>query len=371
MTKILILGGYGYTGRLIARHLLKESNAKIVLAGRNPDKAQALADQLNSEFSGKRVTTECVDAAEAHSLRAALNGVDMLLVAAPTTQYAETVIHTAMETRVDYLDVQISAKKLAVLRSLSGEFEKAGLCYITEAGFHPGLPSAMVRLAAGHFDRIENAITACYLNLGPNLPYSEAVDELMEAFKEYRGEVYKEGRWTKSGSYNLRKIDFGGELGIRTCYSMFFEELSALPEMYPSLKEVGFYISESHWLVDWVINTLVMLALKIAPTRAVRPFGKFLWWGMQTFPKPPYRVELLIEAFGMKDGQLARYRTSIKHADGYELTAIPVVACLLQYLDGSARKPGLWMMGHLVEPVRLMDDMQRMGIEVSTTIQAV
>jgi hypothetical protein len=51
------------------------------------------------------------------------------------------------------------------------------------------------------------------------------------------------------------------------------------------------------------------------------------------------------------------------------LTAIPVVAFVEQYLDGSARKPGLWMMGHIVEPVRLMKDMEAMGANIETEIK--
>lgn len=98
--------------------------------------------------------------------------------------------------------------------------------------------------------------------------------------------------------------------------------------MFPWLKEVGFYISETHWLLDWVINMVVMLGLKIAPKHSVRPLGKLLWWGMKNLPKPPYRVELQVHASGVKNVKRAQVRASITHADGYELTAIPVVVFL-------------------------------------------
>jgi len=60
-----------------------------------------------------------------------------------------------------------------------------------------------------------------------------------------------------------------------------------------------------------------------------------------------------------------RLKTALYHRDDYIFTAIPVVAMLKQLLDG-ARKPGLWMMGHLAEPTRLLEDCERMGIEVET-----
>lgn len=368
MTKILILGGYGFTGRLLVHHLLDQTRAEIVLAGRHVEKAQTYSDQLNTEFNDSRVSAIYADAASRQSLEVALHGVDLMLVAAPTTQHASTVVRASLDCGVDYLDVQYDASKVAVLRSLASQIEDAGLCFITEAGYHPGLPSALVRYAATQLDRLDTAVTAGYLNMGRNLPYSEAVDELMEAFRNYQGQVFKDGAWTKTGSYEIRKVDFGGEIGVRRCFSMFFEELRDLPQMYPSIQEVGFYISETHWLVDWVITPLVLLGIKLAPNRGIRPLGKFMWWGMQTFPKPPYLVMLRIQASGEKGGKPAAIEASLSHSDGYELTAIPVVACLMQYLDGSARRPGLWMMGQLVEPLRLFEDMRRMGVEISTVI---
>ncbi len=359
---ILILGGYGYTGRLLAKHLLEQTKHKVIIAGRHLDKARALAARL----SNKRISARQVDASDPGSLEAALRGVDHLLVAAPTTHHTLTVVRAALEAGVDYLDVQLSDEKLKILHAHEKLIKRKQLCFVTEAGFHPGLPSAMVRFAASQLDCLESALTAGYLNIGGDIPYTEAVDELMELFLNYQAQVFRNGQWTKPGSYDTRKFDFGKDIGRRDCYSMFFEELRDLPRLYPSLKEAGFYISSTGWLSD-TISMLVLLGLKIAPHRGLKPLGRLLWWAMTKLPRPPYRVVLQVEAQGRKNGRPLQVRTRIEHADGYELTAIPVVALLMQY--AKVRRPGLHLMGHLAEPQRLFRDMQKMGVRVATDIE--
>jgi len=359
---ILILGGYGSTGKLLAKHLLQQTDHHIILAGRNLEKAAELARQLNDV----RVSTRRVDAADMDSLRNGLNGVNFLLVASPTTHQSQMVIRAALDASVDYLDVQLSDAKLEVLRSCESEIIKKGLCFITEAGFHPGLPSAMVRYAAGKLDSIESALTAGYLNIG-NLPYTEAVDELMEGFIHYQAQVYKNGAWTKPSSWHMHKFDFGAQIGKRDSYSMFFEEMRALPEMYPTLKNTGFYISGSNWIADLLVTPLVMIGLKLFPKSGIRPLGKLMWWAMGK-AKPPYCVLLKVEAQGTLNGRLTKVQARCEHEDGYELTAIPVVALLMQY--ESMRKSGLHMMGHLPEPEQLFKDMEKMGATIGSSIEA-
>ena len=361
--KILILGGYGYTGRLLAKHLLAETKNEIIIAGRHLDKAQTFADELRD----KRAAARQVDAADSASLKKALRGVDFLLVAAPTTHHTEAVICAALEAGADYLDVQYSSAKLDILHAHANEIKRRGLCFVTEAGFHPGLPAALVRFAAGRMECIEAAQVAGHLNMGTSLPYTEAVDELMEGFINYQAQIYKNDAWTKSSSYDIRKFNFGEGVGKRDCYSMFFEEMRALPGMVPSLKEVGFYISGAGWLSD-TITMIVLLGLKIAPKRGLRPMGKLMWWAMTKLPQPPYVVALQLEAKGQLNGCPVQVRVRAEHEDGYEFTAIPVTAFIMQY--NQVRRPGLHMMGHLAKPDRLFADMAHMGVRITSNIEA-
>jgi saccharopine dehydrogenase (NAD+, L-lysine-forming) len=223
----------------------------------------------------------------------------------------------------------------------------------------------MIRYAASKLDCIESARTAGYLNIG-DLEYTEAVDELMEAFIHYQAQVYKNGAWTRSGSWDTRAFDFGNGIGKKNCYSMFFEELRRIPEMYPTLRDTGFYIAGSNLMADLILTPIVMVGLKLAPKRGIRPLGRLMWWAMNQ-SKPPYRVVLKVEATGQFRGRPAQVEASIEHEDGYELTAIPVVALLMQY--DKVRQHGLHMMGHLAEPDCLFRDMEQMGVRVTTSIR--
>ena len=71
-----------------------------------------------------------------------------------------------------------------------------------------------------------------------------------------------------------------------------------------------------------------------------------------------------MEAHGQKEGKAKTMEVTLYHQDAYMFTTIPVAGCLLQYLDGSIRKAGLWTQANIVEPNRLMNDMERMGVHI-------
>ena len=98
---ILILGGYGNTGRLIAELLLQETDVTLVVAGRSLPRAEELARLLNESRPGNRVHAVYADAAQAHTLLEALQGVEMLVVASATTEYTKQVAEAALEAGAD------------------------------------------------------------------------------------------------------------------------------------------------------------------------------------------------------------------------------------------------------------------------------
>ena len=371
-TRMLVLGGYGTAGAMLARLLLEQSDAEVVVAGRSAAKADALAAELAVAFGPRRCSARCVDAADPRSLDAAFADVDLVVVASSTLAYVRTVAEAALRAGADYYDLQLSVRaKFEVLEGLRERMERDGRCFITDGGIHPGLSAAMIRALLPAFSRLERADCSGLMRVDWNaFAFSTStIHELIDEFRDYRIEALRDGVWAKVPSRAAqRKIDFGPPWGRQTCALMVLEELPRLAQSLPELRECGFYVSGFGPAVDYLVLPLGMLALKVAPERLGPSYARLLAWTLKATSRPPYETVFQVEAEGVAAGpgvtrRLARLR--VAHGDGYYLTAAAAAACLLQYLDGSIRRPGLNLQGLVVEPGRFLTDLQNMGATVS------
>ena len=187
---------------------------------------------------------------------------------------------------------------------------------------------------------------------------------------EYRREELRDGVWaTVAWRDATRTFDFGAPFGRERCAVMSMEELRRLPELIPSLRDCAFYVSGFGPVVDDVVMPVGYAMLKLAPDVLGRPYARLLTWALRTFGESPYgtvwQVEMQGQAAGA-DGARARAGLRLLHEDGYWLTAATAAACLLQYLDGSLRVPGVHLQALAVEPARLLGDLQRMGVRLES-----
>lgn len=364
---ILILGGSGNTGEKIARLLLEYSNVSLILAARNADKLRLTVNNLGNP---ERVSWTTVNAQDKRSLVSVFHEADMVISSASTAQFTGVIAGACREAKCDYLDLQYSSTKVSILKSMAKDIAAAGCCFISEAGFHPGLPAVLVRYADQQISDLETA--NIYSAISADWRHANITEatrrEFVRELMDYESTILENGKWKEVSAWkssNFRRIDFGEQVGEKTCVPMFFEELRDLPSMLPTLQNTGFYITGFGWLTDMIIMPLVMVLMKLAPDRLEKPLANWLFWSMAVTSKPPFYTMLKLDARGRADGQPRHLDLTLFHEDGYWFTAIPVVACLIQYLEDNIRTPGLHWMGHIVKPERLLEDMQRMGIQLT------
>lgn len=368
--RLAILGGYGNAGLPLARLLLQWTDVHLCLAGRSPEKAQSAAQQLNGSFSGERVSGTGTDARDPIRLQALFNDVDMVVVATSDADTAGIVATEALRRGIDYLDILLSSpEKHRMLRRLQPEIQQRGCCFITDGGFHPGLPAAMIRYASRYFLTLRRARVAGLIRLNwQALHFSpETEAEFFREITAQKPQYYRDGEWRDARMLradDYPRFDFGSPFGKRYCVPLYLEEMGLVARDFPSLEEAGFYVAGLNWFVDWLAFPLAMAWRKLLPGAGDRAMKQLMSWGLRRFSRPPYATMLQLSADGLSDAGETRFELTVSHHDAYQLTAIPVLACLIQYLSGEIRRPGLWWMGHAVAPDAFFKLMKRAGAEV-------
>ena len=259
---ILILGAYGGTGKVLCRRLLEETDVNLIVAGRRADNARALAEALNRECAGQRAAYVFADASDRQSLAKAFSGVSMVLDATAAIPHVQAIAEETLSAGADFLDFHFERKIFPLLQDLEPSIRAAGRCFITQAGFHPGLPAPFIRYAARFFDSCKAATIGMAMN--QEIEKAESIYELVDMLADYKADIFENGAWRAASATDVRTFDFGVRFGPRICYPIQLEEMRALPDML-HLEQTGVYVAGFNGFVDYFVIPLAMLLFRIKP----------------------------------------------------------------------------------------------------------
>ncbi len=360
--RALLVGATGYAGRKLARYLLKDTDATVILSGRSRAKLEELQSSLRTHDPADRFELLELDAENLDA--AAPVEFDLLVNATAEGPHNASLIQFCLDHQADWIDLQMTNELLSPPTGLRSEVERTGCRFVIQAGFHPGLIAALVRYAAQQMDAMDSAIVGSVIRDKAGLPYTSGVAELVESFRDYKSEMYEDGRWQKLKYAEYPKIEFEHGFGKLLTYPVEMPELRRLPELLPNLKSTGFFVAGFNWFADYLVTPLIMLGSRIAPRQTATSLGRLLSWSTKRFARPPYGTVVQVDAEGKREGRPVRFRLSLCHESAYTLTAIPAVAMIKQMLRRKV-PPGIHLMGLCCDPVELLEDIERTEISIT------
>ncbi|MFM9950544.1 MAG: saccharopine dehydrogenase NADP-binding domain-containing protein [Saprospiraceae bacterium] len=360
--KIMILGGYGGVGKIMSRNLLKHTDSDITISGHNKEKAEKIASILRIEYPKRQILSSYADATQKHSLIEAFKNVDLVIITTTTPDYIGTIAEAALESETDMIDILVRGDVVDSLGKYRERIIANKRIFITQAGFHPGLPAPIIKYVKNKFDNYKSANVVMVMNSLFESP--ESTHEIIHEIAVGNAKILKNGIWKKATYKDALKIQFSDKFGARQCFPLQMREIYPLQKEL-GVSEMGVYSAGFNPFIDNFVFPFVMFLQFLKKGFGKRFCGKLMYWGIKKYYNNKPGVEFYLQAMGIKDGKKRNFTLKINSSDAFDFTAIAVIACLKQYLDNSINNPDLYLMGNVVDEKRVIEDLKLMGLQIT------
>ncbi len=260
MHTILVLGGYGFFGERICQALVNNPAIRLLLAGRDANKAAAAAQRLGLDASQAMV----IDA-HAPDLAQRFKACDcdtVIHTAGPFQGQDYAVARAAIAAGVHYIDLADGRDFVDGITQLNAQAAEAGVLVTSGASSLPALSSAVVDRYAARFGRLETIRIG--IASGARAPGLAT----MRGVLGYAGKAFTRlengQQQVTRGWLDLQRHQFVAPVGGRLLGSCDVPDLVLFPKRYPAVKTVTFhagFASAMGHLVVWGAAQLVRLRI--------------------------------------------------------------------------------------------------------------
>lgn len=283
MTKrVLIIGGYGNFGSFITKTLAEDERIQIIIAGRSPDKAQNLAQEINAahqpEYARIDINEDITDAL------AAIKPDIVVHTSGPFQKQSYDVAQACIAAGAHYIDLADGRDFVAGIAALDATAKAHNVLLISGASSVPCLTSALIahyQPTFGALETIDYGITTAQ-KTARGLATTAAI-------LGYTGKPFKtliDGRLRDVyGWQNLHLRRYQG-LGLRLLGNCDVPDLALFPKYYPTLKTIRFYaglelpfIHSALWLLSWLVRIGLIKNLENAAPFLLKTSYLFDWFG--------------------------------------------------------------------------------------------
>ena len=382
--RIVILGGAGTIGRVIALDLVQDV-PEVVIADRDLEAASTTARRV-----GKGAIPAGVDVTDRKALRSLLEGADACINSV-NYYFNLDVMDACREVGVPYLDLgglfHVTRRQL----ELHEAFRQAGVTAVLGLGSCPGVANVHAGWLGAMLDTVEyvRIYNGSTQDEGESLaaPYAieTILDEISKPAMVFRGGSFVEMPPVSEEEYYL----FPEPIGWAKTHLSLHSEVATIPL---SLADKG--IQECFFKItffgysEMALRKLQFLAeaglADAGPIEvdgsAVRPrqvLLKLLEKVPQTSQKPVSQgfKDVATEVKGTKDGEQVTLRadtTGWPHPEwgvsgGTLLVGVPPAVLARWMADGRLTRPGVWAPEQVVDPIPFFDELALRGFTTTLT----
>jgi saccharopine dehydrogenase-like NADP-dependent oxidoreductase len=344
--RILIVGGYGAVGRIVAARLANRFPGQVIAAGRNYDKANALAQE-----SGEKIRPLQLDIFTAHETPDILNGVSLVVMCLdlPDTRFVEL----CLQKGIDYVDITANYDFLAQVEALDGMSQANGGTAVLSVGLAPGLTNLLARHAQSQFDELRQVDIHLLLGLG-EAHGEAAVRWTVENFNtEFTVQEAGTARRVKSFE-DGKQTTFPGSLGKRTTYRFNFSDQHVLPRTL-NVGSVSTRLS-----FDSALVTNLLALLKKSGLFAILRYqwaqdGLVKLLSMFQFGSDQFVVQVDVQ--GIVDGQPRAAAYAVSGNNEGRMTGL-AAAQAVERLVTADFPPGVFHIEQLFEPLLFIESLR-------------
>ncbi len=354
---ILIAGGYGVVGRRIAAELAPHYPGRLIVSGRDAERADATAAAIGHGVRGR-----ALDVTDPESIGAALD--DVALAINSIDQPERGLMHAVIERGLRYTDITPHLSELgrgAAYERIDGAAKASGSRVLLGAGIVPGISNVMVRGVAnalGGSDTIETSLLLDAGDAAGPASFNYFLQELTMPF-----DVHVDGADRPGHAFSdPRRVDFPAPIGSRQAYLFPFSD----QVLYP--RTMGARTVLSRLALD--PPSLARLLALLVRTRATRVVGRegvrraLVQRRRDRAPRRHEHFALRVDV--TRDGN-ASYATVVGGAQA-DATAAGTAVLVRSLLDGEVAEPGAWMPEQVVDPARFFARLAERGVKVELPV---
>lgn len=331
---MLIVGGYGAVGAVIAATLARSHGDQLIVAGRNAVRAATQASKL-----GRRVRWRVLDVAEPVNYDEALANVGLVVMCLdlPNLDF----VRECFQRGIDYVDISAEYPILDAIAGLNGVAREHGATAVLSVGLVPGLSNLLARHSLRFVEPIIHFDSAILAGLGEKHGVA--------------GSTWILNHMTDATG--VRRMQFCAPYGQKPVHRFAFSDQYTLPQTLP-IHEAATWLGFD----SWAMTQLVGLARNPVLRRLFQsgPARRALLGMTQRFQFGSEEFVLTTRACG----ETGTYQAWIRGTREAEVTGL-VTAEIVRRMAAERHTAGVYHIEQLFQLEDVLPSLEQRGVSFS------